>query len=151
MHRLYEQGDIVVFWNSEKCRHAKRCVHGSPQTFDPNRRPWIDLTKAPTPEIWQAISACPTGALSCVYSHEIIVLFDEEHNRSLAFDKDVQIGKCDFRITPAGWEIYHTEVLPDYGNKGIAKRLVYRILETAEKKCINVIPICSYAVSLFSE
>jgi len=29
MHRLYEQGDIVVFWNSEKCRHAKRCVNGS--------------------------------------------------------------------------------------------------------------------------
>ena len=151
MHRLYEHGDIVVFWNSEKCRHAKRCVHGSPQTFDPNRKPWIDLTKAPTTEVWQAVSACPTGALSCVYSHEITVSFDEEQNRSIAFYKDVQIGECDFRITSEGWEIYHTEVLPDYGNKGIAKRLVYKILEIAEKKCINVIPICSYAVSLLNE
>ncbi len=59
MHRLYETNDIVVFWNSGKCRHAKKCVTGSPQTFDITRRPWIDVTIAPTAEIWQTVSSCP--------------------------------------------------------------------------------------------
>ena len=79
MHRLYEYGDIAVFWDSEKCRHAKMCVTGSPKTFEFGRRPWIDLTKAPTMEIWQTIDKCPTKALTCVYTHEIRIELDEDN------------------------------------------------------------------------
>ncbi len=46
MHRMYENKDLVVFWNSEKCYHAKQCVTGSSKTFDINRKPWIDVTIA---------------------------------------------------------------------------------------------------------
>ena len=145
MHRLYEQEDISIFWDSDKCRHAKRCVSGSPRTFDITRRPWIDPTKAPTAEIWQAISACPSGALTCVYTYGIKILLDKEGNRSIALDGDKQIGECDFEERPDGMEIFHTEVLPEYGGKGIAKRLVYKVLEAAEQGKKNVIPSCSYA------
>lgn len=28
MHRLYANDDISVFWDSDKCFHAKKCVTG---------------------------------------------------------------------------------------------------------------------------
>ncbi len=151
MHRIYETEDLVVFWDSEKCRHQKKCVGGSPRTFDPQRRPWIDLNKAPASEIWQAIEQCPTGALTCVYSHGIRVEFDEEQCRSAAYDGGRQVGECDFQKTPEGWVIYHTETDPAYGGKGIAKRLVYKVAEAAERAGINVTPTCSYAVKVLKK
>ncbi|MBQ9606418.1 MAG: N-acetyltransferase, partial [Lachnospiraceae bacterium] len=42
----------------------------------------------------------------------------------------------------------HTEVLPTYGNKGIAKRLVYKIVEEAERQKKAVVPTCSYAAKI---
>ena len=150
MHRLYEYGDIAVFWDSEKCRHAKRCVTGSPKTFDFQRRPWIDLTQAPTMEIWQTIEKCPTGALTCVYTHEVTIEFEPDKCRTAAYKDDEQIGECDYRITEDGWTIYHTDVAPEHEGKGIAKRLVYKLTEAAEKKGANIIPVCSYAVKVLS-
>ena len=148
MHRLYETEDIAVFWDSDRCRHEKRCRSISPETFDIQRRPWIDLTLAPTAKIWEAVSACPSGALTCVYPHGIRIALNEGECRSVAYDGDKQIGECDYRVTEDGWVIFHTEVLPEYGGKGIAKRLVYKIVEAAEKAGINVIPTCSYAVKV---
>ncbi|MCR5417336.1 MAG: GNAT family N-acetyltransferase [Lachnospiraceae bacterium] len=151
MHRLYEQEDIAVFWDSVKCRHAKRCVGASPVTFNRERRPWIDVTKAPAKEIWQAVSACPSGALTCVYTHGIRVTLDESGLKSVAYDGDKVIGECDYHITPDGWVIYHTEVLPEYGGKSIAKRLVYKVIEKAERSGAEVSATCSYAVKVLAE
>ncbi len=152
MHRLYEYGDIAVFWDSERCRHAKRCVTGSPKTFDFQRRPWIDLTQAPTMEIWQTIEKCPTKALTCVYTHEVTVEFDPDNFRSVAYLNAgrQQIGECDFRRTEDGWVIFHTEVMPEHEGKGIAKRLVYKLVEAAEREGAKVIPTCSYAKKVLS-
>ncbi len=150
MHRLYEHGDIAVFWDSDKCRHQKRCVTGSPRTFEFGRRPWIDLTKAPTAEIWETVSKCPTGALTCVYTHNVSIELDMDKCRSVAFtDSETgpkrQIGECDFKKTEEGWVIYHTEVSPEFGEKGIAKRLVYKVVEAGEREGAHIIPTCSYA------
>ncbi len=151
MHRLYEHGDIAVFWNSEKCRHAKECRKGSPKTFDPTRRPWIDLSIAPIAEIWKAVSACPSGALTCVYTHGIRVEWEEDNNRSAAYDGEKLIGECDYDVTSEGRLIYHTGVAPEYAGRGIAKRLVYKILETAERNGVKVLATCSYAAGILSE
>ena len=148
MHRMYESEEITVFWDSDKCRHAKECVHGSPGAFDPMRRPWIDLDKAGTAEVWQAIAKCPSGALSCVYNHNIKIKFDEPGLCSVAYYNGRRIGECDYREADDGWAVYHTKVLPEFGGKGIAKRLVYKILEEAEKKKKAVIPTCSYAARI---
>ena len=117
MHRLYENGDIAVFWDSDRCFHAKRCVGTSPKTFDRDRRPWIDLSKAPTPEIWKAVQSCPSGALSCVYRHDTDIEFDPDRCRSMAVLDGECIGECDYRKTEKGWEIYHTEVSPEHSGK----------------------------------
>ena len=148
MHRLYENNDIAVFWDSDKCYRAKRCVMGSFSMFNKERRPWIDLSIAPNEEIWQTIEKCPSGALGVVYKHGIDVIMDEENNRSLAYDGDKQVGECDYEENESGRIIYHTEVIPGYEGKGIAKRLVFKLTEEAERRKKTVIPTCSYAVKV---
>lgn len=150
MHRMYCNGEIVIFWDSEKCYHARRCVTGSPKTFDINRRPWIDPSQAPSAEIWQAISKCPSGALSCVYDHGISVVFNEESSKSEAYDGEKLIGECDYIASSDQWTITHTEVSPEYGGKGIAKRLVYKVTEEAERRGAKIVPLCSYAAKVLT-
>lgn len=110
MHRLYENNDLVIFWNSDKCFHSKKCVTGSPKTFDINRKPWIDVTLADNAEIWQTIQKCPSGALGVAYRHGIDVVMDVEHCRSIALDGDREIGECDYDVTPNGWNIQQLAV-----------------------------------------
>lgn len=60
----YENQDIEVTWDLKKCIHAKACVHGLPNVFDPNKKPWVDLDQEPdTSNIIETIESCPTGAL----------------------------------------------------------------------------------------
>ncbi len=151
MHRLYENDDISVFWNSDKCFHAKKCVTGCPEAFDITKKPWINIDNAPTAKVWQAVSNCPSGALTITYSHDVKVSFDEANNRSVACLDGVQIGECDFDVTGDGWVIYHTEVDSEQNGKGIAKRLVYAILEQADKKGIRISATCSYARKVIEE
>lgn len=151
MHRLYENEDLVVFWNSDKCFHAKKCVSGSPKTFCPGQKPWINLGNAETKEIWQAISQCPSGALTCAYRHDIDVTLDPENFRSVATIDGKEIGECNYQITGNEWNIYHTGVSSEHQGKGIARRLVYKVIEAAERKCVNVVARCSYARKVLEE
>ena len=150
MHRLYENEDITVFWNSDKCRHAKRCVYGSPSVFNKEKRPWIDISAAPNAEIWQTIEKCPTGALTCTYNHGIKIVFDEERECALALDGDSEIGECCYEAGPDGWTIYHTGVHPEYEGKGIARRLVFKVLEEGERRKMSVTATCSYAAGILN-
>ncbi|WP_081795587.1 GNAT family N-acetyltransferase [Butyrivibrio sp. MC2021] len=151
MHRMYENEDIVIFWNSDKCFHAKQCVEGSPKTFRPGQKPWICLEGSDTKAVWQAISKCPSGALSCLYKHDIDVVMEPEACRSVAFDGSKEIGECDYIKSAKGWNIVHTGVSQEYTGKGIAKRLVYKVIEEAERNKENVTASCSYAVKILEE
>lgn len=157
MHRLYENDDITVFWDSDRCRHAKVCVHQSPTVFNKDKRPWIDIAGAPTAEIWKTVSQCPSGALTCTYNHDVKVIFDEERQCALAYDGDSEIGECCYESSLTGpgdgpssetWTIVHTGVRPEYEGKNIAKRLVFKVTEEAEKRKLRVIPVCSYAAKV---
>lgn len=103
---------------------CKKCVSGSPKTSRPGLKPWINLNNAESKEIWQAISMCPSGALSCLYRYNIEVTLDRENCRSVAVDNGKEIGECVYQITDGEWNIYHTGVSLEYQGKGIAKRLV---------------------------
>ena len=148
MHRTYENEDITIFWDSDKCRHAKACVTQCPEVFDITKRPWINIDGADNAKIWQTIETCPSGALTCVYNHNIRIAFDENRNCSLAFDGDSEIGECCYEEGAGTWTIVHTGVRAGYEGKGIAKRLVYKVTEEAEKRKIKVVPVCSYAVKV---
>ena len=151
MHRLYENGDISVFWDSDKCRHAKECVNGCPEAFNIMRKPWIDISKAPTAKVWQAVSRCPSGALTCIYNHEVTIEYDKENSRSIAFYSDKIIGECDYEENENGWVIYHTEVDEKYTGKGIAKRLVHKLIQEAERSNNAIDATCSYAAKILGE
>ena len=38
----FEGADVIVRWDRARCIHTEKCVHGSPEAFDPSRRPWIE-------------------------------------------------------------------------------------------------------------
>ena len=145
MHRMYENDEITVFWNSDRCQHARKCVTGSPRVFEFGRRPWIDLKQGDTAKIWQTVSECPSGALKIAYNHNIVIRLDESACSSFAFDGGRRVGECEYRVTPEGWVICHTGVLPEYNGKGIAKRLVYAVLQAADQRKTPVSATCSYA------
>lgn len=151
MHRIYSNDDITVFWNSDKCFHAKKCVTGCPEAFDITRKPWINIDDAPASKVWQAVSACPSGALTITYNHDVKICFDANSCCSEAYHGEDRIGECDYEVTAEGWVIYHTEVDDEYEGKGIAKRLVYTLLERADRKGIAVSATCSYARKVISD
>ena len=148
MHRMYSNDDITVFWDSDRCQHARKCVEGCPKAFRFGRKPWINLDGTVNKEVWNTVKQCPSGALDIIYNHEIRIEFIESEYRSIAYDKDKQVGECDFEDTDEGFRIYHTEVLPEYKNKGIAKRLVFCVAEEGEHRKKAIIPVCTYAARI---
>lgn len=148
MRRTYENEDIAILWNSDLCGHARECRKGSPETFDPAKRPWVQLGKAENARIWKAVENCPSGALRILYRHGIDVVMDPDNCRSIALDGEKVIGECEYQMTPSGWCIYHTGVRPDHEGKGIAKRLVFKVLEVAERQGEVVSATCSYAAGI---
>lgn len=60
----YSNKEIKVFWNPEKCIHARECVRGLPQVFSRDSTPWINMQGAGSEEIMKVIDRCPSGALT---------------------------------------------------------------------------------------
>ena len=61
--KIYENDEIRVFWKPELCEHAGECIRGNAKVFDVSRRPWIDISQAPSSEIAIIIDRCPSGAI----------------------------------------------------------------------------------------
>lgn len=59
----YEGDEITVTWDQERCIHARACVDGLPDVFDPERRPWIKPDQADPDAVEAVVPQCPTGAL----------------------------------------------------------------------------------------
>ena len=61
--RTYERDGLKVEWRPELCTHCEDCYTSLPAVFNPNRRPWVDLSRADADEIKRVVSECPSGAL----------------------------------------------------------------------------------------
>lgn len=64
LKKEYSNGEITVIWQSGLCIHAGRCVKHLPEVFRPKESPWVQLNGADSPAIREAVSKCPSGALS---------------------------------------------------------------------------------------
>jgi len=73
------------------------------------------------------------------------IKFNIKEKQAVAYDKDIQIGECDYIESEGCWNIIHTEVDKSYQGQGIARKLVKCIIENAEKNNKNIIAECSYA------
>ena len=81
---------------------------------------------------------------------QINVVFEEDCNRSAAYADEKQIGECEFSVSDNVWTITHTGVRPEYGGRGIAKKLVLKVIEAARAKNAKIVPLCSYADKLMT-
>ena len=59
----YHSGGITVSFDAARCIHAKECVHGLPEVFDVEKRPWIQPDEADPDTVAEVVTRCPTGAL----------------------------------------------------------------------------------------
>jgi uncharacterized Fe-S cluster protein YjdI/CDGSH-type Zn-finger protein len=64
--REYKGDGVTVQWEPALCIHVANCIRSLPGVFDPEARPWVDVTAAYAAEIAAAIETCPTGALRYV-------------------------------------------------------------------------------------
>ncbi|WP_428235587.1 CDGSH iron-sulfur domain-containing protein [Gracilimonas sp.] len=111
----YENEEIKVTWDLKRCIHAEECVHGLPDVFDPNQKPWIQPEQAEAGDLTEVIERCPTGALHYelkkttekeeapeqnvitiekdgpIYIHGEVVIRDMDENVVL---KDTRVAMC---------------------------------------------------------
>ena len=76
---------------------------------------------------------------------QISVVFEEEANRSAAYIDGKQAGECEFSVSGDIWTITHTGVRPEFGGRGLAKKLVLKVIEAARERNAKIVPLCSYA------
>lgn len=55
-----------------------------------------------------------------------------------------QLSVADYRLDGERMEMFHTEVPPALGGRGIAARLVKAALAHARERRLKVVPSCSY-------
>jgi uncharacterized Fe-S cluster protein YjdI len=66
--REYSNGEVTVVWKPGICIHAKYCWTESPEVFNPNARPWVNVAGASSERIVRQVKRCPSGALSYFYN-----------------------------------------------------------------------------------
>ena len=59
----YRSEGIDVTFDPGRCIHSKECIHGLPEVFDVEKRPWIQPNKSASDTVAEVIMRCPTGAL----------------------------------------------------------------------------------------
>ena len=62
----YENEEIVVTFDPERCQHTAICLRGLPQVFDIKRKRWIDVKGANADQLAAQIHQCPSGALQYI-------------------------------------------------------------------------------------
>jgi uncharacterized Fe-S cluster protein YjdI len=61
--KTYSNKEITVIWEPALCIHSTNCWKASLAIFNPNRRPWIEMSAGTTDEIIKIVDNCPSGAL----------------------------------------------------------------------------------------
>ena len=149
-YKTYENEDIQVFWKPRICQHAGECARSNYNVFNPQRRPWIDLSQASATEIADIVDRCPSKALQYELLNPISVVFEDALDRAAAYDRGKLIGECEYEPSDGKWVITHTGVREVYEGKGIARKLVLKVIEAARAKGVKILPMCSYAKNLMT-
>ncbi len=68
--REYQGKSLIVRYEASRCIHAAECVSSLPAAFDPNRRPWIDVSAADAEDVAATVRLCPTGALTVEWTED---------------------------------------------------------------------------------
>ncbi len=80
----------------------------------------------------------------------IAIVFEEDAHRSAAYAGGAQIGECEFSPSGDVWTITHTGVRPSHEGRGIAGKLVRKVIEEARARKRKIRPVCSYAQKMMN-
>lgn len=69
--RQYTNGEITVFWDAELCYHSRNCFKNLPAVFNTKQTPWVNVQAAPSQEIAETVSKCPSGALTYKWNKDL--------------------------------------------------------------------------------
>ena len=62
--KTYSTDEVTVLWQSALCQHSGNCVKHLSSVFKPKEQPWIQLENSDAASVINAVSKCPSGALS---------------------------------------------------------------------------------------
>ena len=76
----------------------------------------------------------------------------ESKGKAFMGDLNSPTAEMTFSISPnALWIIDHTEVNESLKGQGIAKKLLFKIVEEARKLKVEILPLCPYAKHAFEK
>ncbi len=81
----------------------------------------------------------------------IKIIFESEKNRSVAYDKNIEVGESTFSKSEKLWIIDHTVIENDYGGQGISRKLIAELVEQARKNNVKIMPLCPFAKKEFEK
>ena len=81
----------------------------------------------------------------------IKIVFEDDNNRTAAYDGTSVIGESSFSRSSTFWIIDHTFVEDDYAGLGIGGKLVAELVEEARKAQVKIMPLCPFAKKEFDE
>jgi predicted GNAT family acetyltransferase len=67
------------------------------------------------------------------------------------YDDGVRAGLADYSISAGLMSLTHTETLPEFSGRGLAKQLITFALGQAREQHLQVLPICPYALRVITE
>ncbi len=80
------------------------------------------------------------------------IIRDDTKGAAIAKDNGEKTGEMTFSIAgPHLIIIDHTEIEPAFQGKSVGKQLLFKIVETARKEDIKIIPLCPYANAMFKK
>ena len=62
----YRSEGITVTFDLGRCIHSAECIHGLPEVFDVEKRPWIQPDESDPETVAGVVMRCPTGSLQFV-------------------------------------------------------------------------------------
>jgi predicted GNAT family acetyltransferase len=148
----YNNGEITILWNAEKCTHSGICVKTLPNVYNPKERPWIKIENATSKELIEQVGKCPSTALSIKKMVEIKKEDDGRKGKYIIFEDNIFAGEMTF--TWAGnskFIIDHTGIEESFKGKGFGKKLVMKAVELARKENVKILPLCPFAKAVFNK
>lgn len=83
---------------------------------------------------------------------EINLIEEETKGFAIATENGETAGKMIYFIPSENYIIIdHTEVEPKFNGRGIGKQLLYKIVEMAREKNIQILPVCPFAIAMFQK
>lgn len=76
-------------------------------------------------------------------------LDDKGHGRFYIMDEETQVAEMVVSISAGLLTVYHTEVLPRAEGKGLAKQLLFAMVDHARSRGMKIIPLCPYVHAQF--